>query len=74
MDDLGIDQLDQSMLLIGVHHDQPFQDADLRSGQSDALCVIHRIRHIIQQLLDVGGNFRHRLRRFMKDFIRLFND
>ncbi|MNC71539.1 hypothetical protein D3C75_1224810 [compost metagenome] len=62
------------MLFIGIHDDQPFQDTDLRRGQSNALCIVHGIRHIIQQFLYIGGYLGHRLSGFMQHFIRFFHD
>ena len=72
-DNLRIDQFDQpAVLLTAIHHDNAFKNADLGRGQSDALGLVHGIRHVVQKFLDVRGDLRNRLGQLTKHRVRFF--
>ena len=57
LDDLRIDQHDWA--LSHIDHNDPAQDTDLRSGQTDSLRVVHGLQHIIDQFPQPGSHFLH---------------
>ena len=46
-DDLGIDQLDHTLADVDDHHSA--QQSDLRRGKSHAVCLVHGLRHVVEQ-------------------------
>ena len=48
--DDGIDELDEAVLVLHVDDDHADGLADLRRGEADAVRLVHRLRHVVQEL------------------------
>ena len=47
------------MLVADIHNTDPLQNAYLRACQTDAVCLVHRLKHIVDQLADPGRDLLH---------------
>ena len=59
LDDLGVDQRDRMPLRLvppDVDHRHALAAADLRRGQSDPVCGIHGLEHVVDQATDLVGD------------------
>jgi hypothetical protein len=62
LDELGIDEHQQVVQLAPkrqIDDEDAERHADLRRRQPDAGCGIHRLDHVVDELLDVGGQLAH---------------
>ena len=64
-DDLGVDQHEQRILLLGdINDDQLFMHIDLGRSEADPRCLVHGFRHVGCQATNAVVNIRDRLRHF----------
>jgi len=77
MKDFGVneDEFGLRVLLEGnVDDGNPAPNADLRSGEADAVRSVHRLKHVIDEPLQLFIENRHRFRGFFENRIAEFHD
>ena len=66
---ISFDQLDVLVLRVN-DHDAP-QNADLRPREADAVGVVHRLKHIVEQICQLFIKFRYRAAFFVQNRVAL---
>ena len=64
---IGQDQLGAGIFFErDVNNGKPLRNSDLRSRQTDALGLIHGLKHVLNQLLELVSELPDRLSKFFK--------
>ena len=73
VDDLGIDQLNDLVVLV-LHHADTAQNAHLRRRQTHAAGIQQRFLHVVQQRVQTAVKIRNRAANLRQAFVPLQND
>jgi hypothetical protein len=77
IDDFGVDEDDfvfGAFLEADVNYGDLFGDADLRSGEADALRGVHAVEHLVDELGQLGGEVGDGFALFDEDGVGIFYD